>query len=286
MHVWPAVIRRPVTACLTARSRSASASTTNGSEPPSSSTLFLSALPASAATNAPARSEPVSVTAATRGSAISLRRHVRHVLRRHDQAGEHARGRAGRGEHLLQRQRRARDVGRVLEERRVARHQRRPGEADDLPEREVPRHDGEDDADRLVGDDVPPVARVDGLVGEDARARSRRSTRTPTRSSRSRSGPRRAACPSPTRRAAPAPRRARAARPRPRSAARRAPRSGRRRHSRKAASAAATAASICSGPCSGYEATSCSVVGSTTVTVDIWLLQGAANDYRRCYPGA
>jgi hypothetical protein len=36
------------------------------------STLFFSAAPAAAATNAPARSEPVSVTAATRGSAISL----------------------------------------------------------------------------------------------------------------------------------------------------------------------------------------------------------------------
>ena len=72
MQVWPAVIRRPLTACAIVWSRSASASTTNGSEPPSSSTLFFSAAPAAAATNAPARSEPVSVTAATRGSAISF----------------------------------------------------------------------------------------------------------------------------------------------------------------------------------------------------------------------
>ncbi len=59
-----------MTACSIVMSRSASASTTNGSEPPSSSTLFFSALPAAAATKAPARSLPVSVTAATRGSAI------------------------------------------------------------------------------------------------------------------------------------------------------------------------------------------------------------------------
>ena len=51
-------------------SRSASASTMNGSEPPSSSTVFFSAWPASVATAAPARSLPVRVTAATRGSAI------------------------------------------------------------------------------------------------------------------------------------------------------------------------------------------------------------------------
>ena len=168
MHVWPAVIRRPVTACLTAKSRSASASTTNGSEPPSSSTLFLSALPASAATNAPARSEPVSVTAATRGSAISRAdtsgtfcgATIRLV---NTPAGAPAAVNTSSSASAV-----PETFGRVLEERRVARHQRRPGEADDLPEREVPRHHGEDDPDRLVADDVAPVARVDGLVGEDA----------------------------------------------------------------------------------------------------------------------
>ena len=42
----------------------------NASEPPSSSTLFLSAPPAAAPTDMPARSLPVSVTAAIRGSAM------------------------------------------------------------------------------------------------------------------------------------------------------------------------------------------------------------------------
>ncbi len=42
----------------------------NGSDPPSSSTTFLSARPAASATFAPAPSLPVSVTAATRSSAM------------------------------------------------------------------------------------------------------------------------------------------------------------------------------------------------------------------------
>ena len=56
-------------ACTATAGRSASASTRNGSEPPSSSTLFFTARPAAAATCEPARSLPVIVTAAIRGSA-------------------------------------------------------------------------------------------------------------------------------------------------------------------------------------------------------------------------
>ncbi len=54
-----------------ARGRSASARTMNGSLPPSSRTVFLSSRPARSATWLPARSLPVSVTAVTRGSAMS-----------------------------------------------------------------------------------------------------------------------------------------------------------------------------------------------------------------------
>ncbi len=43
----------------------------NGSDPPSSSTLFFSVWPAAAATDMPACSDPVSVTAAMRGSSMS-----------------------------------------------------------------------------------------------------------------------------------------------------------------------------------------------------------------------
>jgi hypothetical protein len=71
MHDWPLLIVRAVTATVAARSTSAVASTTNGSLPPSSSTVFLSWRPATAATSRPAGSLPVSVTPAMRLSAMS-----------------------------------------------------------------------------------------------------------------------------------------------------------------------------------------------------------------------
>ena len=71
MHDWPLFWTRAVTAVRTASSRSALASTTKGSEPPSSSTVFFRASPAAAATDMPAGSLPVRVTAAMRGSWIS-----------------------------------------------------------------------------------------------------------------------------------------------------------------------------------------------------------------------
>ena len=55
----------------TAASRSAEGSTTNGSLPPSSSTDFFRWRPAVPATDRPARSLPVRVTATTRSSAIT-----------------------------------------------------------------------------------------------------------------------------------------------------------------------------------------------------------------------
>ncbi len=69
-HTWPQFEKRARTAAATAASRSASASTMKGSEPPSSMMDFLQAAPACAATFAPAAGLPVSVTAATRGSAM------------------------------------------------------------------------------------------------------------------------------------------------------------------------------------------------------------------------
>ncbi len=68
MQLWPPLPNRDFTAVVAAASRSASSRTTNGSEPPSSSTLFFSARPAAPPTASPARSLPVRVTAATRGS--------------------------------------------------------------------------------------------------------------------------------------------------------------------------------------------------------------------------
>lgn len=57
--------------CTTA-SMSSAESTTKGSLPPSSSTTFLRLRPATSATAAPARSEPVSETPRTRGSGMTI----------------------------------------------------------------------------------------------------------------------------------------------------------------------------------------------------------------------
>ena len=75
---------------------------------------------------------------------------------------------AGLVKHVLDRQRAAGHVTRVLQERAVARHQRRRGEAEDLPEGEVPRHHCEHDAERIEGDERLLTVEVDRLVGEIA----------------------------------------------------------------------------------------------------------------------
>ena len=71
MQDWPALMMRESAATRAASSRSASASTRHGSEPPSSSTAGLISLAAIEATTAPARSEPVKDTAWMRGSRIT-----------------------------------------------------------------------------------------------------------------------------------------------------------------------------------------------------------------------
>ena len=72
LHAWPALSRRAAAAASTTESRSSVESRMNGSEPPSSSTTFLRLRPAISATAAPARSEPVTETPWTRGSAIAV----------------------------------------------------------------------------------------------------------------------------------------------------------------------------------------------------------------------
>ena len=83
------------------------------------------------------------------------------VARTDQQRLEHVGGEAGLLEQLLHVERRLRHVAGVLEQPDVARHQRRRGEAHRLPEREVPRHDRQDDADRLIGDEG--LRRADGI---------------------------------------------------------------------------------------------------------------------------
>ena len=71
MQLWPLFWLRARTAVAAAASRSASARTMNGSEPPSSSTCFFRYRPAVLATCSPTSLEPVRVTAWMRGSAMS-----------------------------------------------------------------------------------------------------------------------------------------------------------------------------------------------------------------------
>ena len=54
----------------------------------------------------------------------------------------------------------------MLQHRAVAGHQRRGDEAEHLPEREIPRHDRQHDADRVEGDEHFGTAEVDRLVGK------------------------------------------------------------------------------------------------------------------------
>ena len=60
------------------------------------------------------------------------------------------------------------DVGRVFEQGDVAGHQRGREKTEDLPEGEVPGHDGEDDAERVPADVAVVVLGWNGLGREDA----------------------------------------------------------------------------------------------------------------------
>ena len=169
MHACPAFVKREATAAAAACSTSASSRTTKGSEPPSSSTDVLSSRPAIAATLEPARSEPVSVTPRTRGSASmrstatdvaedGLERRLREARLREESADAH--GAAG-------------DVRRVLEQHDVAGHEHGRREAEHLDIGEVPRHHGDDRPERHLLDPVLELVAVDaprrehrfGLVG-------------------------------------------------------------------------------------------------------------------------
>ena len=160
MQLWPLFWTRAHTPISTARSRSAEGMTMNGSAPPSSSTVFLMALPAIAATERPAPSLPVKVAAATRSSS----RIACDAVPADEQGLEDALGKAGPTSRLLDVERGLGHVGGVLQQSDVADHEGRGREPDDLPEREVPGHDGQHRADRLVLD-------VRALLGGRARDR-------------------------------------------------------------------------------------------------------------------
>ena len=165
MQDCPLLIVRALTAVAAAFAMSALGMTMNGSLPPSSSTVFLSARPARAATSCAG-----AFAAGQRHRADArIVEERRHVGRTNQERLEHAVGKAGAAEDVLDGERALRHVRRVLEEADVAGHQRRRGEAEHLPEREVPRHDREHDAERLVAD----VARLAPRCGRRSSARKR-----------------------------------------------------------------------------------------------------------------
>ncbi len=165
--------------------------TMNGSLPPSSSTVFLSARPARAATSG-ARALAAGQRHGADARVIEERRHVR---RADQERLEHAVGKPRAPEDVLDGQRALRHVRRVLEEADVAGHQRRRGEAEHLPEREVPGHDGQHDAERLVADVALRALRSARARRRESARRARRSSGTRARTSRASSMPARSGLP-------------------------------------------------------------------------------------------
>ena len=164
MQDWPLLMQRARTAASTASARSAEGMTMKGSLPPSSRTDFLMSHPAWAAMARPADSLPVRVTAATRSSARTISTWLASI----EQRLEGAAGKAGAAHQGFDGERALGHVGGVLEQADVARHQRGREKAEDLPEGEVPGHDGEHDAERVPADVGVVGSDVDGLGREDA----------------------------------------------------------------------------------------------------------------------
>ncbi len=159
MQLCPEFTSRAFVQTSAASSRSASSSTRYGSLPPSSSTVFFRSAPAFAATARPAGPLPVSVTA--RISGCSMTRF--HLPAADHQRAEQVLRKTGAPKHVLDGERTPGNVRRVLQHCAVARHQPRCGEAEHLPERKVPRHDGQYDAERIERHVARPRVRIDAL---------------------------------------------------------------------------------------------------------------------------
>jgi len=78
--------------------------------------------------------------------------HGLHLFVADEKRSEHAPRESGLRKDFFNGERAARHVRGVLQHAHVAGHQRGRGKPVDLPERKVPRHDGEDDAERLECD--------------------------------------------------------------------------------------------------------------------------------------
>ena len=81
-----------------------------------------------------------------------------------EQCLENAFIKAGTPEDILNRQRTLRHIGSMFEQANISRHQSRRGETEDLPERKIPRHDGEDWSKRLITNETAGGARLHGPI--------------------------------------------------------------------------------------------------------------------------
>ncbi len=148
-----------------------------GSDPPSSSTLFFSAWPA---VGGDRHAGPLAPGQRDGGDARVLD-DLGDVLGLDEQVGEDALGQPGPPEQVLDGKGGLRHVRGVLEQADVADHERRRGEADDLPHGEVPGHDrpaprrsagsARTDFERRGGDRLVGQQRL-AVLGEPAQADS------------------------------------------------------------------------------------------------------------------
>ena len=199
----PALPNTAPGAAAAAASRSASANTTLADLPPSSSVTRLIVAAAAAAIERPTSVEPVKAILATSGCSTSRCPQVRPgpTTTFTTPSGRPASGASSAKRSARQR----RQLGR-LQHDRVARRERRPELPGGDREREVPRRDQADHADRLAHREGLPAARPGSCRRAAARARRRSSGRC-LAPSPSRRGRRRSPCPRCAPRARPAPRR-------------------------------------------------------------------------------
>ena len=121
-------------------------------------------LPACSATALPARH------ASGKGDAFDpgIVKNAGHSLGFHKQILEHARGESGAAEDVFDGESALRHVRGVLQQHDIPGHERPGGGTEHLPEGEVPRHDGQHGAQRLVANEAAGGVGGDHLVGQEA----------------------------------------------------------------------------------------------------------------------
>src|SRR5205085_4374527 len=88
------------------------------------------------------------------------------LIRSGEQCLKRALHESGASKNVFDRERALGNVGSVLEDADVSGHQRRRGKSKDLPERKIPRHDGEYDTERLKRHPACATFHLHWLIGE------------------------------------------------------------------------------------------------------------------------